>query len=99
MLALVRDGRGPLPRPIGGTNMASRPPLRPRLFAEGVMQAIASAAAEGRVLDIAIEARRIARASGMPARLAAAELLEIGVKARLPLELPRSRDLVDDRYH
>jgi hypothetical protein len=62
---------------------------RPRLHADAIKAAVTAASAQGRVLDISSEAKRIAKATGLSPVVTARDLFEAGVGARVPMELVR----------
>ena len=62
---------------------------RPRLHADAIEAVVTAASAQGRVLDVSFEAKRIAKATGLSPVVTARDLFEAGVGARVPMELAR----------
>jgi hypothetical protein len=69
--------------------MLVRQRARPRLHADAIKAAVTAASAQGRLLDVKSEAKRIATATGLSPVVTARDLFEAGVRARVPMELVR----------
>jgi hypothetical protein len=60
---------------------------RPWLHADAITAAVTAASAQGRVLDVRSEAKRIAKATGLSPVVTARDLFEAGVGARVPIRI------------
>jgi len=73
--------------------MRKKGPLRPQLYALELARTIDAAVASRDVLDIAIEAERISDLSGFSALIAATDLVEAGLEARINMQIPALQQL------
>jgi hypothetical protein len=69
--------------------MIVRQKVRLQLHADAINGVVTAASAQGRILDVSSEAKRIARATGLSPVITALDLVEAGVVARIAMELPR----------
>jgi hypothetical protein len=67
--------------------MLVRQRARPQLHADAIKAAVTAALAQGKVLDVNSQAKRIAKATGLSQTVTARDLFEAGVGARVPMEL------------
>ena len=58
---------------------------RPRLHSNAVQAAVTAASSKGAILDVAAEAKRIAKATGFSLILTARDLVEAGIAARIDM--------------
>ncbi|SEF02217.1 hypothetical protein SAMN05519104_7837 [Rhizobiales bacterium GAS188] len=71
--------------------------LRPRLYADAIQGAVSSAFSKGRILDVGAEAKRIANATGLSPIVAARDLVEVGLGARINMEFSHCQLLMENR--
>jgi len=58
---------------------------RPRLYSDAIHAAVTVASSKGAILDVAAEAKRIAKATGFSLILTARDLVEAGIAARIDM--------------
>jgi len=58
---------------------------RPRLYSDAIHAAVTAASSKGAILDVAAEAKRIAKATGFFSILTARDLVEAGIAARIDM--------------
>jgi hypothetical protein len=58
---------------------------RPRLYADAIHAAVTAASRKAAILDVAAEAKRIAKATGFSPNLTARDLVEAGIAARIDM--------------
>jgi hypothetical protein len=74
-------------------------PIQPTQFETLISEAARAAASERRLLNVGLEARRIAAMIGLSERVVASELIVAGIKAHAHIEFPRREDIEPSSEH